>query len=328
MALRTNMLACLLLGLFVSSQAAGVAGLRQLPTRGRQRPDASLRLRGGGMFGREKVKSDDAVLASKDENESWVMRSVSHSVLDNSTVQEPGLGDALANHSTSTAVPKPGAKVSASESAEFAKKAKDQATTRDALNEGTECRVQAALQALGENAESYEDFKRYNVVLVASEHASYAKTGGLADVVDKLSLALALRGHRVMTVIPMYGDYEGAMPTGIHRGFGLFGGGHTVQYFHKWVPLGTDRWGNETGVDNVFVDHPCFRRPGMYGEWGKDYEDNLMRFGLFSWAAIEAPLCVPGAVPFGDDVIYVANDWQVCIQPPVTLELVELAADM
>ena len=67
----------------------------------------------------------------------------------------------------------------------------------------------------------------------------------------------------------------------------------------QWLPLGKDRWGNETGVDQIFVEHPCFKRPGMYGEWGKDYDDNLMRFGLFSWAAIEAPLCLPTLAPFG-----------------------------
>ena len=32
---------------------------------------------------------------------------------------------------------------------------------------------------------------------------------------------------------------------------------------------GLDRFGNETGVDRIFVAHQCFRRPGMYGEWGK-----------------------------------------------------------
>jgi hypothetical protein len=259
MALRAQGLACLLLvGLVARTQAAGIVST--LSMHQHHRPER-LRLRGGGLFGREDTNKGegDAVLASKHENESWMMRSGSHSMLDNSTVQEPGLREALTNQSTSSAVPKPSTAASASESAEFAKRAKEQAATRDALNEGTECRVKAALKALDENAESYEEFKRHNVVLVASEHASYAKTGGLADVIDKLSLALALRGHRVMTVIPMYGDYEGAVPTGIHRGFGLFGGGHTVQYFHKWVPLGTDRWGNETGVDHVFVDHPCFR---------------------------------------------------------------------
>lgn len=119
-----------------------------------------------------KKGSGAAVLASSYENESSVIRSASHSVPNNSTVYEPGLGEVLTKQSTSSAAPKPAAAASASESAEFAKRAKEQAATRDALNEGMECRVKAALKALDENTESYEDFKRYNVVLVASEHAS------------------------------------------------------------------------------------------------------------------------------------------------------------
>jgi len=55
-------------------------------------------------------------------------------------------------------------------------------------------------------------------------------------------------------------NHSGVVPTGIRRGFGLFGQGHTVEYFHKWLPLGPDRWGNESGVDHVFVQHPCYRR--------------------------------------------------------------------
>ena len=187
---------------------------------------------------------------------SWMMRSTSYSVLDESKVQEPGLG-ALASEDTdnldplSEAMVTPATATSPVDTAAFAKKAEEQARSQsqsrmenvatEKAKEPSECRVQAALSALDENAESHEDFKRYNIVLVASEHASYAKTGGLADVVDKLSLALARRGHRVMTVVPMYGNYDGVKPTGVHRGFGLFGGGHTVQYFHKWLPLGEDR---------------------------------------------------------------------------------------
>lgn len=50
----------------------------------------------------------------------------------------------------------------------------------------------------------------------------------------------------------------------------------------------------------------------MYGEGGMDYGDNLFRFALFAWAALEAPLVVPcGGVPFGEDVVFLANDWQV-----------------
>ena len=171
------------------------------------------------------------------------MRSTSHSVLDESRIREPGLGEALHENKTVSAGVSKYEPASKEETEEFAKKAKAQAETRDHLNSegGTQCRVKAALEALenSDNAERYEDFKRYNVVLAASEHASYAKTGGLADVVDKLSIALALRGHRAMTVIPMYGNYDGVICTGVQRGFGLFGGGHTVQYFHKVIATHT-----------------------------------------------------------------------------------------
>jgi glycogen synthase len=108
-----------------------------------------------------------------------------------------------------------------------------------------------------------------------------------------------------MSVAPMYKAYAGAETTGVKRTFGLFDTGHTVEYCHLYEEAG------ETGVDHIFVKHPCYDRAGMYGENGMDYGDNLFRFALFAWAALEAPLVVPcGGVPFGEDVIFLANDWQ------------------
>jgi hypothetical protein len=46
--------------------------------------------------------------------------------------------------------------------------------------------------------------KRYNVVIASSEVSPYSKSGGLADVAAKLSVALSQLGHRVMTVAPSY----------------------------------------------------------------------------------------------------------------------------
>ena len=40
--------------------------------------------------------------------------------------------------------------------------------------------------------------------MVASECEPFAKTGGLADVVDALSRALGKRGHDVDVVLPYY----------------------------------------------------------------------------------------------------------------------------
>lgn len=153
--------------------------------------------------------------------------------------------------------------------------------------------------------------ERLNIVLVSSEITPYSKSGGLADVADKLSAALAKIGHRVMTVAPLYKKYEGVEATGVKRTFGLWDSGHTVEYCHTWEQVD-----GEKGVDHIFVKHGCFDRAGMYGEAGMDYGDNLFRFALFAWAALEAPLVVPcGGVPYGEDIVFLANDWQAGFVP-------------
>jgi hypothetical protein len=40
-----------------------------------------------------------------------------------------------------------------------------------------------------------------------------------------------------------------------------------------------------------------------------EYFDNLCRFSLLCWAAIEAPLMLPPDDPFGEEVVFIANDW-------------------
>lgn len=155
--------------------------------------------------------------------------------------------------------------------------------------------------------------ERLNIVVISSEISPYSKSGGLADVANKLSAALSRIGHRVMTIAPMYKKYPGIETTGVKRTFGLFETGHTVEYCHGW-----EETGPEKGVDHLFVKHPCFERNGMYGEDGMDYGDNLFRMALFAWAALEAPMVVPcGGVPFGEDVVFLANDWQAGFVPLV-----------
>src|ERR1700761_9570665 len=45
---------------------------------------------------------------------------------------------------------------------------------------------------------------RLKILFVASECVPFAKTGGLADVVGALPIALAARGHDVRVVLPRY----------------------------------------------------------------------------------------------------------------------------
>ena len=145
-----------------------------------------------------------------------------------------------------------------------------------------------------------------NIVQVSAELAPWSKTGGLGDVCGALPRALVARGHRVLTVAPRYKDYAEAWDTGVRARIFLFGMEHEVAFHHL----------KRDGVHHVFVDHPSFRRSGIYGDHNGVYGDNLFRFALLSKAGIEAAARVPldGEV-MGEDVIFHANDWHTGLLP-------------
>jgi starch synthase len=145
-----------------------------------------------------------------------------------------------------------------------------------------------------------------NIVQVSAELAPWSKTGGLGDVCGALPVALAGRGHRVVAIAPRYKDYEGAWDTGVRARVHLFGHSHEVAYYHL----------ERGGVHHLFVDHPSFRRPGIYGDDRGVYGDNLFRFALLTRAALEAPLRVPlSGELLGEDVVFHANDWHTGLLP-------------
>ena len=146
------------------------------------------------------------------------------------------------------------------------------------------------------------------ILMIASEAAPFAKTGGLADVLGSLPRALARLGHQVDMVIPRY--------RGITAGE-LIG---RVQ-----VPLGGQVAGAdvyavaEGGVRTIFIDQPSyFDRDHLYGASGHDYPDNPERFAFFARAALEWAADV-GRVPRSGhgapyDVIH-CHDWQAGLVP-------------
>eukprot|EP00271_Cylindrocystis_brebissonii_P006532 TRINITY_DN19307_c0_g1_i1.p1 TRINITY_DN19307_c0_g1~~TRINITY_DN19307_c0_g1_i1.p1 ORF type:complete len:750 (-),score=100.20 TRINITY_DN19307_c0_g1_i1:1340-3589(-) len=152
-----------------------------------------------------------------------------------------------------------------------------------------------------------------SIVFVSSEVAPYSKTGGLADVVGALPLALAARGHRVMVVAPRYMNgvtddlYASAFDCQCRIKIGCFSAEHEVAYFHEF----------RDGVDFVFVDHPAYHRPGgPYGDTRGAYGDNQFRFTLLCYAACEAPLQLAlGGFTYGENVVFVANDWHAGLVP-------------
>ncbi len=156
-----------------------------------------------------------------------------------------------------------------------------------------------------------------NIVFVTSEVAPWSKTGGLADVCGSLPQALVARGHRVMVVAPRYLNgtksdklYEGAFDTCVKSKVGCFEGLQEVGYFHQI----------KNGVDYVFVDHPSYHRAGsLYSDpSNQTFGDNQFRYTLLAHAACEAPLVLPFddiGGRYGDDVVFVANDWHAGLVP-------------
>ena len=146
------------------------------------------------------------------------------------------------------------------------------------------------------------------VAFLAAECEPWAKTGGLADVVDALARALVAPDvdgvdGPVDVFLPRYRGVPDPDPAAIL-------GTTTLS-----VPDPRARTGaSEVTIVDVaangyrlrLVDHPpAFDRAGFYGDGDSDYADNAWRFGLYCRAALEA-LRAEGR-PL--DVLHL-HDWQ------------------
>ncbi len=143
--------------------------------------------------------------------------------------------------------------------------------------------------------------------MVSSECHPFAKTGGLADVVNSLSASLSANGIDVRIVIPGYsvtkkGEKKGrslpevTVPLGFNDETAAF----------EEYSLG------DSGVPVYLVIHDLFTgRDGMYGDSGSSaYRDNHRRFSLLNLAALH--MCVEtGWIP---DILHV-HDWQASLIP-------------
>ena len=114
------------------------------------------------------------------------------------------------------------------------------------------------------------------------------------------------RGHRVMSVVPMYHHYDECHTPCARQKFNVMGTEVEVEYYHL----------NRDGVDIVFVNHPCFHEVGDQIYAGSTM-DVAWRGALMSQAGIEAVWHVHcGGFPFGDEnLIYVSNDWHTGLLP-------------
>jgi len=142
------------------------------------------------------------------------------------------------------------------------------------------------------------------IMMIASECVPFAKTGGLADVVGALPIALRALGHEVIVVMPKYGSINTAKY-------------QIAPFFNQMcVWMGNaEEWCavHKTTMDGVpvyFIEaDKYFARSGLYHDDAfNDYGDNPRRFAFLTRAALQ----LARDMGFDADIIH-AHDWQTAL---------------
>lgn len=145
------------------------------------------------------------------------------------------------------------------------------------------------------------------VLHVASEIFPLVKTGGLADVLAALPVALAEAGADVRLVLPgLPPMLEAALHAKPLGEIGPCFGAARVQLMRGRLP------GSKLPV--YLIDAPMlYRRPGgpYHGPDGHDWPDNLQRFGLLGYVA--AQLAAGHLDPDWEPDIVHAHDWHAAM---------------
>ena len=131
------------------------------------------------------------------------------------------------------------------------------------------------------------------VLMCASEMVPFAKTGGLADVVGALPLALEKLGVEVRVVIPRYKIAASCQLPALS-----FNNDIEVTKIGKNVQV------------YLIKNDGYFNRDGLYGDKNGDYPDNLKRFSFFCRRTLE----LLSEINFKPDIIH-CHDWQTALIP-------------
>lgn len=140
-----------------------------------------------------------------------------------------------------------------------------------------------------------------NILMLSSEVAPYAKSGGLGDVLGALPQNLAAQGHDVRVMLPKYGLIAENFIAEMN--FELY----------TYVPVG---WRNKycgvfsikkAGVTYYFIDNEYYFGEKCLYKW-----DDLERFAFFDKATLE----ILTKIDFKPDIIH-CNDWQTGAVPVI-----------
>ena len=145
------------------------------------------------------------------------------------------------------------------------------------------------------------------VVHLTAECWPFARTGGLGEAVSTLASHHSAGSVPSVIVMPFYRQVRERAPNTEPCGAELI-----VQLGTRSERVRLWRHRSCEGIhDVIFVDHPLFaERAGLYGEYGRDYEDNAQRFALFCMAALTA---LPRITPVAR--VLHAHDWHTALAP-------------
>lgn len=139
-----------------------------------------------------------------------------------------------------------------------------------------------------------------NILMVASEAAPYAKTGGLADVLGSLPLELIKQGADVRVIIPKYGTIPNALKAEIQYCSNIY-----VDLGWRNLYCGIEQ-AEYNGVTYYLIDNEFyFNRERIYS-----YGDDGERFAFFCKAVLE----VLPYLDFTPDILH-CHDWQAGMVP-------------
>jgi len=139
------------------------------------------------------------------------------------------------------------------------------------------------------------------VLIIGSEAQPFAKTGGLADVLGALPLALARLGWDPTVILPRYRGISAGAPVDT---FPVTVGGFVRDAGFFEAPLAD-------GARAILVDcADLYDRDALYGTGNIDYPDNALRFAFLARAALE--FAARGNRP--PRVVH-AHDWQAGLAP-------------
>lgn len=140
------------------------------------------------------------------------------------------------------------------------------------------------------------------ILMVTSEAAPFAKTGGLADVLGALPAALAAQGNEVAVILPRYGCISLASAERVFDDLTIWMGKSSYRAnLYRQV---------ERGVPYYFVDLPeLYDRPAFYGDASGDYPDNPVRFAMLCRSALSVVRHL-----FRPRIIH-CHDWQAALTP-------------